>query len=158
GRYYAYHRPVPKAFGHPDIYIASSNDLLCFGLHEHVLGVNINSSWENTRIGGGAPSIKTKDGWLAIYHAANQDNIYSIGAFLTPLDDPTKIIAQLKEPLLKPEADYEINGFFNNVVFTCGVVLLKETLFIYYGGADCCMAVGCVDINDLLNELKSNKI
>lgn len=135
GMYYMYHRPVPGDIGHPNMWTATSKDLLHWGNHQILLTVD-ESSWENGRVGGGAPSVRTKDGWLHIYHAASKNSVYRLGAFLTKLDDPTHMTHKTIEPLFSPETDYEINGFFGNVVFTCGVILENEELIIYYGAAD----------------------
>lgn len=153
GYYYAYHRPVPKAFGNPDIWVASSTDLLRFGNHEYLLGVNPESHWENGRIGGGAPAIKTEVGWLHIYHAADLNNRYCLGAFMSDLNDPTNIIGKMEQPLLEPVENYEVEGFFGNVVFSCGVVQKGNDLFVYYGAADECIGVVTYNVNELIGEI-----
>lgn len=136
GRYYALNRPVPFAIGSPDMWIARSDDLLHWGEQRHFLGVSEECSWRSGRIGGGAVPVKTKKGWLLIYHAADKENIYCLGALLLDLENPYKIIANTKLPILKPEFPYETEGFFKNVVFTCGVLLEEDTLIIYYGASD----------------------
>ena len=134
--YYAYHRPVPKAFGSPDIWIASSPDLVHYGNHKHFLGIREGDYWDNNRIGGGAPPIKTDSGWLSIYHACNKENVYCLGAFLTPLDDPYTITMRSPKPIVMPTEDYEIEGFFGNVVFSCGAIKFDDSIVIYYGASD----------------------
>lgn len=154
GKYYAYNRPVPKAFGTPDIWISESNDLINWGGHRHILGVKGEDCWENGRIGGGAPSIKIDTGWLHIYHAADRDNRYCLGAYLADLNDPGKIIAKTMKPILEPVEDYEVNGFFGNVVFTCGLVQEEDMLYIYYGAADDKMCLATVSIEDVKNSME----
>ena len=149
GKYVAYHRPVPKAIGAPNMWMAVSDDLIHWGGHRHLLSVGADSGWESGRIGGGAPSFKTEKGWVHIYHAADKNNRYCLGAFLTPPDDPGTIVAKTKEPLLEPETDYEQYGFFGNVVFTCGVLCRDGVVRIYYGAADQSMALAEIDIDDL---------
>lgn len=78
----------------------------------------------------------TEKGWVKIYHAADKNDRYCLGAFLLDKDDPSKVIAKTKEPILQPEADYEKEGFFGNVVFTCGCLVKDDTVMIYYGAAD----------------------
>ncbi len=153
GVYYAYHRPVPKAIGNPDIWIATSSDLIHWGNNHHVLSISNNDSWEDGRIGGGAPSFKTDKGWIHIYHAADKNHRYCLGAFLTDMNDPTKIIAKTKEPILQPETDYEKFGFFGNVVFTCGVIYKNDIVKIYYGAADEVMALAEINIFDIYEAL-----
>lgn len=149
GKYYAYNRPVPKSFGTPDIYISESNDLILWGNHKHILGVKGDDCWENGRVGGGGPSVKIDTGWLHIYHAADRDKRYCLGAFLAELNDPGKITHKTMQPILEPEMDYEINGFFGNVVFTCGVLLEGETLYIYYGAADDKMCLATTTVKEV---------
>ncbi len=138
--YYCFNRPVPKGIGSPDIWMSESRDMLHWGGHRHFYGVS--EGWENGRIGGGAPPFKTEKGWIAIYHAADINNRYCLGVFLLDPDDPCKIIAKSKQPLLEPEMDYEIHGFFGQVVFSCGVLFEDNIVKIYYGAADysICMA------------------
>lgn len=153
GKYVAYHRPVPKAFGNPDMWIATSEDLINWGQHRHLLSVSNDDGWENGRIGGGAPSFKTERGWVHIYHAADRDQRYCLGAFITDLNDPSKIIAKTKEAILEPTAVYEKTGFFGNVVFTCGVIFKDNIVKIYYGAADEVMALAEIEINELYSAL-----
>ncbi len=136
GKYVAFNRPVPCAIGNPDIWLAESLDLIHWGKQQHFYGVAKDDSWENGRIGGGAVPFKTDKGWIKIYHAADSDNRYCLGAFLLDANDPTKILAKTSAPILEPDAIYEKEGFFGNVVFTCGCLLEEETVVIYYGAAD----------------------
>lgn len=153
-KYYCFHRPVPKSFGEPDIWTAISPDLMAWGEHQHFLGVTDFTRWDGGRIGGGAPAILIDEGWLSIYHASSVDNVYSLGAFITQKDNPIKLQAISKEPILKPEAIYETSGFFKNVVFTCGVVKRGETLMIYYGASDDKMCLATIDICEVLEHLE----
>ncbi len=154
GLYYAYHRPVPKAIGDPNIWVSTSADLLTWGGHEHLLSVSKEKTWESGRIGGGAPSFKTEIGWIHIYHAADMNDRYCLGAFMTELEDPSKIIAKTLEPILVPTESYELEGFFGNVVFTCGVLVVGDIVKIYYGAADEVMALAETTITELYKALK----
>lgn len=153
GLYYAYHRPVPNAIGSPNMWVSTSEDLIKWGSHQHLISVSEDFSWENGRIGGGAPSIKTDKGWLHIYHAADKNNRYCLGAFITPLNNPTKIIAKASEPILVPTEDYELEGFFGNVVFTCGVIAKGNQLKIYYGASDQVMALAETTLEEVYKAL-----
>ena len=135
GKYLAFNRPVPKAIGTPDIWLSESDDLVHWGGHRHFCGVS-STGWENGRIGGGAPPFLTEKGWVKIYHAADRTHRYCLGAFLLDRDDPMKVLAKSDVPLLEPQADYEVNGFFGNVVFTCGCLYEDCIVKIYYGAAD----------------------
>lgn len=160
GYYYAYHRPVPKAIGNPDIWLARSPDLLHWGDHQHVIGVSSSDCWENGRIGGGAPSFRTDQGWVHIYHAADRENRYCLGAFLADLDDPANILAKTEQPLLTPEMSYEREGFFPNVVFTCGLTVdqAQDQVTVYYGGADTVMARAEITITEIFQAMNQTQV
>lgn len=138
GEYVAFNRPVPGGIGNPEMWIAKSPDLIHWGEQKHFCGLSGENEdrWDNGRIGGGAVPFKTEKGWVKIYHAADKNDRYCLGAFLLDADDPSKVLAKTAEPILQPEADYEKNGFFGNVVFTCGCLLKEDTVIIYYGAAD----------------------
>lgn len=152
GRYVCYHRPMPGMFGGYHIWLAESPDLLHWGKHQVVLTAQA-EGWASGRVGGGAPPVWTERGWLSIYHAADKQNRYCLGAFLTAHDDPARVIALAPEPLLTPEAPYEVNGFFGNVVFTCGTMLQGDTLRLYYGAADDTIALAEAKLDDVLTAL-----
>ena len=153
GLYYAYHRPVPNAIGDPNIWVSTSTDLLTWGAHEHLISVAKDESWENSRIGGGAPPFKTDKGWVHIYHAADENNRYCLGVFITELEDPSKIIGKAVEPILIPAEKYEMEGFFGNVVFTCGILVEGEVVKIYYGASDQVIAMSVTTISELFKVL-----
>ena len=152
GQYACYHRPMPGMFGGFNIWTAESPDMKHWGHHRVVLTVQP-GGWESGRVGGGAPPLWTEKGWLSIYHAADPQDRYCLGAFLTAHDDPARIIARAREPLLVPEADYELNGFFGNVVFTCGALIQGDTLRLYYGAADETVALAEATLSDVLSAL-----
>jgi beta-1,2-mannobiose phosphorylase / 1,2-beta-oligomannan phosphorylase len=104
-------------------------------------------SWEKRKVGVGPPPIRTEQGWLVIYHGVSAERIYRAGAVLLDLDDPTKILARTKEPILEPKMKFEKRGVVPNVVFPDGAVILDGKLLVYYGGADkvCCVASAPVD-------------
>jgi len=116
--------------------------------------------WDSRKIGAGAPPIKTKDGWLLIYQSVgNQDpGKYKIGAMLLDLDDPTKVLHRSNAPVLEPDERYENEGFKSGVVYPCGAVIIKETLFVYYGGADSYVCVATANLSEFLSELKFGHI
>ncbi len=152
GKYMAFNRPVPRSIGNPDIWISESEDMVHWGRHQHFHGVS-ETGWENGRIGGGAPPFLTEKGWVKIYHAADENHRYCLGAFLLDTQDPTKVIAKSAEPLLEPEADYETEGFFGNVVFTCGCIEENGVIHIYYGAADDKICCADITVSDLYRHL-----
>ncbi len=152
GRYVALHRPVPRMFGAPNMWVAYSPDLMSWGEHYFLMGIR-EDSWDSGRIGAGAVPIMTERGWLEIYHGATPDNYYHLGALLLAPDEPHEIIARGHEPILSPEEPYEKVGFVPNVCFSCGAIADGDRLIIYYGGADTVMA-GCeISISELLDSL-----
>lgn len=152
GNYICYHRPMPGMFGSLDIWIARSPDLIHWGRFDRVINSQ-SKGWQSGRVGGGAPPIKTSEGWLSIYHAADANDTYSLGAFLTPLDNPEQIIARSQTPILFPEAPYETKGFFRNVLFTCGMVVMDGDIYLYYGAADERIALAQSSVDSLISHL-----
>jgi beta-1,2-mannobiose phosphorylase / 1,2-beta-oligomannan phosphorylase len=117
--------------------------------------------FESRHLGGGCPPIKTDQGWLIIYHSAQETNkkrVYYAGAALLDLDDPHKVLARLPYPLISPEEDYELSGTVNNVVFPTGSAIFGDDLYIYYGAADTFIAAAKVSMAKLLQELENNKV
>ena len=152
GRYVCYHRPMPWGFGGMHMWGATSPDLLQWGNHRLLIQTQP-SGWESGRIGGGAPPIRTEKGWLSFYHAADKTNRYCMGAFLTPLNEPFRVIARSPHPVLEPEEAYETEGFFGNVVFSCGAVLGDDAVHLYYGAADQRIALAEARVEDVLDSL-----
>jgi beta-1,2-mannobiose phosphorylase / 1,2-beta-oligomannan phosphorylase len=151
GSYYTFNRPVPCAIGAPDMWLAKSDNLIHWGEQLYFYGVTDKSSWENGRIGGGAVPFLTEKGWIKIYHAADSNNKYCLGAFLLDKDEPSKILGKTEKPILEPTEEYEINGFFGNVVFTCGCIVVENTVNIYYGAADDKVCLAQIEVDDLLH-------
>jgi predicted GH43/DUF377 family glycosyl hydrolase len=152
GKYYALHRPVPKSVGAPEMWIAESDNLLYWGNHRFLLGIR-DDYWDNGRIGGGAVPIKTEKGWLELYHAADKNGRYCMGAILLDLNDPSKVIARSDRPILEPEASYEVEGFFGNVVFSCGALVEGDTVKMYYGVSDDSMACAELSLQEIIDSL-----
>ena len=93
--------------------------------------------WDSARVGAGAAPIRTPQGWLEIYHGATVNPTrYCLGAMLLDLDEPWKVLARSKEPIMEPIAEYEQVGFFGNVVFTNGHLVDGDEVTIYYGASD----------------------
>jgi predicted GH43/DUF377 family glycosyl hydrolase len=111
-------------------------------------------SWDNGRIGGSAIPIRTEQGWLEIYHGATKEDVYCLGAVLLKIDEPYKVIARSTKPILMPEAEYEKEGFFGGVVFSCGVILEDKLVRIYYGAADTCMCYAEASLEEIMDTLE----
>ena len=105
--------------------------------------------WELVQIGNCGSPIETEAGWLVLSHGVGPMRKYCIGAFLLDLDDPSKVIGRLSEPLLKPNQN-EREGYVPNVVYTCGALVHKEVLIIPYGLADHATGFATVPLADVL--------
>ncbi|HAQ56246.1 MAG TPA: glycosidase [Acholeplasmatales bacterium] len=139
----------------PAMWIAFSDDLLEWP--KPTLLMQGETWWESKKIGGSCPPLKTPYGWFVIYHGvAKKDDAYRVGAILLDLDDPTKIIARTKEPILEPEFDYETSGVYNGCVFPTGNVVKDGVLYVYYGAADKFVCVATGDFEALLQDLLKN--
>jgi beta-1,2-mannobiose phosphorylase / 1,2-beta-oligomannan phosphorylase len=111
---------------------------------------------DTDKLGISGPPIETKYGWLLLYHAVSrktQPMTYYVAAALLDMNDPSKVIARRKVPILEPETPYELYGQVNNVVFPCGAAIIGEDLFVYYGGADSVIGVATMKVEDLLISL-----
>ncbi len=129
-------------------------------LDKHILLEGI-FDFESRHIGGGAPPIKTSQGWLIIYHAARQTNegrVYSACAALLDYKNPLKTIARLPFPLITPEDSHERKGQVHDVVFPSGTAIFGKTLYIYYGAADTYVAVASINLEELLKKLMKHPI
>lgn len=134
-KFYALHRPSSPQIGGNYIWLAESPDGIHWGNHKCIIKTR-NGFWDSGRVGAGAAPIKTDQGWLEIYHGANTENKYCLGAFLMDINDPSKVIARTIDPIMVPTENYELNGFFGFVVFTNGHIVNGDKLTIYYGAAD----------------------
>lgn len=157
GKYFFLHRPsswIGSTYGvdKPSIWLGEGNALTNF--EKHTLLLKPEEDWEELKVGAGPPPIKTRAGWLVIYHGVSREKVYSAGAALLDLHDPSKIIGRTKTPILEPKEPYEKLGDVNNVVFPTGACVVdNDTLFVYYGAADkvCCLATA--DLNYLLDHI-----
>ncbi len=113
--------------------------------------------WDDEKVGSSAPPIKTKDGWLMLYHGVSSQGVYRVGALLLDLKDPTIVLGRTDDPIFEPEMPYEKTGQVAQVVFPCGNVIIGNTLFVYYGGGDQVVGVATIEIKRLLKYLKSCK-
>ena len=127
----------------------------CTHLKEHIL-MDPLYKHESRYIGGGCPPIETEHGWLLIYHGVEKtakSHIYSACAALLDINDPSIVKARLPYALFRPNFDWELNGYVNNVVFPTGTAIFGDTLYIYYGAADEQIACASLSLSELANEL-----
>jgi beta-1,2-mannobiose phosphorylase / 1,2-beta-oligomannan phosphorylase len=109
--------------------------------------------WDSTKIGIAGPPIKTKKGWLLIYHGVSKTATYRLGAVLLDLKNPSIVLSRSVDTIFEPLEEYERVGMVKNAVFSCGAVVREDTIFIYYGGADTVLGVAKVSLRKLLKIL-----
>jgi len=153
GSYHAFHRPSSVYIGGNYLWLAESPDLRHWGNHVCVARSRP-GMWDSARIGAGASPIRTPQGWLAIYHGADHQNRYCLGALLLDLNQPWKVLARSEEPLMKPETECERNGFFGKVIFTNGHIVDGDDITLYYGAADTVICGAKLRISEVLKSLK----
>ncbi|RYD85255.1 MAG: glycosidase [Verrucomicrobiaceae bacterium] len=110
--------------------------------------------WESVKIGNCGSPIETEDGWLVITHGVGPLRKYSIGVVLLDLDDPTKVIGRLRDPLVSAEGN-EREGYVPNVVYSCGSMLHGDHLILPYAMSDKFTAIASVNLKELLTALKA---
>jgi predicted GH43/DUF377 family glycosyl hydrolase len=153
GKYYALHRPSSPSLGGNYIWLAESPDALHWGGHRCLAHGRI-GMWDAARVGAGAAPIRTPQGWLEIYHGADADHRYSLGALLLDLESPSKVLARSREPIMEPNAEYERTGFFGNVVFTNGHLVDGDCVTLYYGASDSVICGARLSIASILESLR----
>ena len=110
--------------------------------------------WESVKLGNCGSPIETEEGWLVITHGVGPMRKYCIGAVLLDLEDPTKVLGRLEDPLLSPEG-HEREGYVPNVVYSCGSMLHHEKLILPFAVSDHSSAIASLSLQDLLAELRS---
>ena len=153
GKYAMISRPKFKDAGlkMPSIWISFGDDLVEYDKPQ--LLMTGKEWWETQRIGGGTPPIKTEHGWFMLYHGVDDKGIYRVGAVLMDLNDPRKIVARTREPIMEPEYEYETCGIYEGCVFPTGTVVREGILFVYYGTADTYIGLATADFEQLLQYL-----
>ena len=156
GKYVMMHRPswVGEKYGtsNPSIWLAYSDNLHEW-LDDKIL-IQPEQKWEQRKVGGGCPPIKTKDGWMVFYHGVDADFRYMAGVILLDLQDPSIVLARSKRPVLEPRESYEVVGDVPNVVFPTGTAMLDNKLYVYYGAADKVIGLATADVDDILDLLE----
>ena len=175
GKYWRLERPVilPVASSVPQycIWASCSTDLIHWGESELLLGVE-DVPFATAKIGTAAPPLETEKGFLLFFHSVDNDptreivypdgatwcSRYTCGAVLLDREDPFRVIAITKKPLLVPETDYETGSmelfWRENVVFPCGAVREDtDTVRLYYGAGDYSTCMAEVSLSGLWREM-----
>lgn len=153
GKYYALNRPASAEYKRRDMWISESPDLICWGNHRFLMEAR-EGYWDDGRIGCSAVPFRIDEGWLEIYHGSSKSNRYCLGAVLLDANEPWKVLARSEKPIIEPETEYELNGFFGNVIFNCGVLYEGGKVKIYYGAADTYIAYAEIELKDIIDSLK----
>ena len=159
GRWALIHRPMTALGAH--MWISYSPDLRHWGSHKIILEARRGGWWDANKIGLCSPPIETAEGWLMISHGVRQTasgSIYRLGLALFDLEKPEVCLRRGNSWIFGPEAPYERNGDVNDVVFPCGQTIGTDgdTINLYYGAADSCIALATGSIRGLLSWLDSN--
>lgn len=153
------HRPVTSLGAH--MWISFSPNLRHWGSHKIILEARRGGWWDANKIGLCSPPIETTKGWLTIYHGVRHTasgSIYRLGLALFDLERPDVCLQRGDSWMFGPEAPYERGGDVSDVVFPCGQTIGADgdTIHLYYGAADSCMAMATGSIRSLLAWLDSH--
>ena len=161
GNFVMMSRPSDKGhtpFG--DIFLSESPDLCYWGKHRLVM-TSGPRWWDCTKVGAGPVPIETREGWLLLYHGVIttcNGFVYSMGAVLLDLDNPSQVLYRTDQFLLTPEKDYETVGKVPNVIFPCATLADADTgrMAIYYGAADTYTALSFAQVDELIDFVKKH--
>ena len=157
GRFALIHRPIVRGEAH--IWLSFSPDLKHWGDHQLLIRTRA-AYWDCHRVGLACQPIETPQGWLLFYHGVRSTTagqIYRVGLALLDLNAPWRLLRRSDEWVLGPEAIYERVGDVGGVVFPTGAVVHKENnqLYLYYGAADCAVAVATSNLSDCIEYIMS---
>lgn len=160
GEWVLIHRPTIPGDS-SSIWISYSPDLIHWGKHQVMLEARTGGWWDAHKIGLSPPPIDTDEGFLVMYHGIRETasgSIYRIGLALFDKEDPVRCIRRGDEWIMTAEEPYELFGDVGNVVFPCGMTVNGDgdTIHVYYGGADSCIAVATGSIKEMLAWLKDH--
>lgn len=150
------HRPIADSGAH--VWISYSPDLRSWGGHRMMLQARRGGWWDANKVGLSPPLIETERGWLMIYHGVRTNaagSLYRLGVALFDRERPEQLLLRGDEWIFGPEADYETHGDVANVTFPCGYTIGSDgdTLNLYYGAADTCIALATGSIREILEWL-----
>src|SRR5690606_380885 len=124
--------------------------------YERTLLIQPTYPWEFLQLGNCGSPLETEAGWLVLTHGVGPMRKYSIGAILLDLDDPTRVIGRLRDPLMTPNEN-EREGYVPNVVYSCGAIVHGDRLILPYAMADYASAFATVRLSELLDRLCSSQ-
>jgi len=156
GQWTVIHRPVTGTQAH--MWISFSPDMHHWGTHKLMMEARRGAWWDANRIGLSPPPIETPQGWLVIYHGVRRTAagcIYRMGLALFDLENPLRCLKRGDDWVFGPEEPYEMHGDVGNVVFSCGATVAPDgdSVNIYYGAADSCIALATSSVRAMLEWL-----
>ena len=159
GQWALIHRPVSAPGAH--MWLSYSPDLRHWGSHRLMLEARHGGWWDANKIGLSPPPIETPLGWLVIYHGVRHTasgSLYRLGLALFDRQSPERCLKRCEEWVFGPEEQYEQRGDVDNVVFPCGTTVAPDgdTIRMYYGAADSCIALATGSIRAILNRLEED--
>jgi predicted GH43/DUF377 family glycosyl hydrolase len=134
-----------------NLYLIYSDDLYTWDGGQAVLKPQF--PWEFVQIGNCGSPIELDEGWLLLTHGVGPVRKYSIGAALLDKNDPSKVLARSREPLLRPEPS-EREGYVPNVVYTCGAMRHNDQIILPYAVSDTFSNFATIKISALLQAMK----
>jgi len=137
-----------------NMFIMSSDNIHFW--HEAQLLQKPRYPWEFIQIGNCGSPLETEAGWILLTHGVGPMRKYCIGACLLDLEDPTKVIGRLSEPLLSPTEE-EREGYVPNVLYTCGAMFHNEELILPYSMSDTSSGIAVVPVKDLLSRMLESR-
>ncbi|MCZ8158035.1 MAG: glycosidase [Leptospira sp.] len=160
GKWALIHRPIGSDGSH--IWLSYAHDLMHWGEERMMLQARHGGWWDANKIGLSPPPIETPEGWLVIYHGVRQNasgSLYRLGLALFDLENPEICLKRGDEWIFGAEEIYEKLGDVDKVVFPCGYTILPDgdTIHLYYGAADTCIALAIGSIKELLKWLDIHK-
>ncbi len=118
------------------------------------------SFWDSRKLGVGPPPLKTEAGWLVVYQGVDDRDPgrYKMGAMILDSNDPTKVLYRARLPIAVPDAEYENQGHKWGVIYPCGAAVIKNQLYIYYGGADMVTCVAHTPLDEFIDNVKKDSV
>lgn len=141
----------PKRIDGENLFLLKSDSIHCWDNAKLIIEPKYD--WEFMQIGNCGSPLLTEEGWLLLTHGVGPMRKYCMGAVLLDLNDPSKVVARLKEPLMSP-IEEERSGYVPNVVYSCGALIHRDMLVIPYGISDLASGFAIVNLQELMSNLK----
>lgn len=156
GRYFALHHPAGPSPDGNFIWLAESPDLIHWGNHK-CIATSRKNMWDCNGVRASASPIRTPGGWLVIYHGADREYRYCLGALLLDTRDFGRVIARSESPFMEPSEAYEMNGTSASSIFSNGYLVVGDKILLYYGSSEGAVCGAELSIDEILKSLSSKK-